>query len=236
MNKEIVSEVRLELKKHADAKASESFKRFFKEEVKSYGVKSALIGKISAKTFKKIEGYSKEDIFFLCEELLKSDYSEEVFVGLNWASFIKERCVKSDFNLFEKWLKKYVNDWAKCDVFCGSSIGYLVEKYPELINRLKKWTRSKNRWLKRASAVSLIGLARRGKRLNDAFRIADLLLQEKDDMVQKGYGWLLKEESRINQSQVFKYVVKNKKIMPRTALRYAIELMPENLRRKAMER
>jgi 3-methyladenine DNA glycosylase AlkD len=54
--------------------------------------------------------------------------------------------------------------------------------------------------------------------------------------VQKGYGWLLKEASRKHQKEVFNYVMKNKNVMPRTALRYAIELMPDTLRKRAMKR
>lgn len=55
-------------------------------------------------------------------------------------------------------------------------------------------------------------------------------------MVQKGYGWLLKEASRKHQKEVFDYVMKNKAVMPRTALRYAIELMPNKLKAKAMKK
>ena len=55
-------------------------------------------------------------------------------------------------------------------------------------------------------------------------------------MVQKGYGWLLKEESRQHQKEVYDYIVRNKKLMPRTALRYAIELMPKELKREAMRK
>jgi 3-methyladenine DNA glycosylase AlkD len=63
-----------------------------------------------------------------------------------------------------------------------------------------------------------------------------VLLTDTDDMVQKGYGWLLKEESRKHQTKVFDYVVKNRKVMPRTALRYAIELMPRELKEEAMKK
>ena len=55
-------------------------------------------------------------------------------------------------------------------------------------------------------------------------------------MVQKGYGWMLKEASKDFQKEVFDFVIKHKKEMPRTALRYAIERMPEKLRREAMEK
>ncbi|MDD2324083.1 MAG: DNA alkylation repair protein, partial [Bacteroidales bacterium] len=76
--------------------------------------------------------------------------------------------------------------------------------------------------------------ARKGKFLNDIFAIADLLLNDPDDMVQKGYGWMLKVASQRHESEIFSYVMKNKNAMPRTALRYAIEKMPDALRRAAM--
>ena len=90
--------------------------------------------------------------------------------------------------------------------------------------------------MRRAAAVSLIIPAKHGGFLNDAIGIADLLLTDKDDMVQKGYGWLLKEASRKHQTAVFDYVMKHKSVMPRTALRYAIELMPNDLKTEAMKR
>jgi len=57
---------------------------------------------------------------------------------------------------------------------------------------------------------------------------------DEDDLVQKGYGWMLKVAADAWQKDVFEYVMKNKKEMPRTALRYAIEKMPKNLKQKAM--
>jgi len=72
--------------------------------------------------------------------------------------------------------------------------------------------------------------------LKDVFEIADKLLLDEDDMVQKGYGWLLKESSRLHQKEVFDYVMKNKSKMPRTVLRYAIELMPIELKAAAMKK
>ena len=120
------------------------------------------------------------------------------------------------------------------DDFCTHSAGFLVMKNPDLINNLKKWTKSDNLWVRRASAVTLIHSVKRKKHLNESFLISDLLLTDKEDLVQKGYGWLLKEASNNYQKEVLDYVLKNKKKMPRTALRYAIEKMPEELKAKAM--
>ena len=90
--------------------------------------------------------------------------------------------------------------------------------------------------MRRGAAVTLIIPARKGLFLNDIFEIADLLLLDKDDLVQKGYGWMLKAAGEAHQKEVFDYVVKNKSVMPRTALRYAIEKMPAGLKSEAMNK
>jgi 3-methyladenine DNA glycosylase AlkD len=141
---------------------------------------------------------------------------------------------RADFEVFEKWVSSYVGNWASCDTLCNHTVGTFVEMYPEYLSELKKWAQSPNRWVKRASAVSLIVPARKGKFLNDIFVIADILLSDKDDMVQKGYGWMLKAASQSHRKDVFNYVMSKKATMPRTSLRYAIEKMPAELKTMAM--
>ncbi|MFA5291433.1 MAG: DNA alkylation repair protein [Phycisphaerae bacterium] len=230
----IIKKVRGALKAGADEKTKNSFQRFFKEEVKLYGAKTALVVKIAKDGFADIEDLSKKEIFAICEELFKSGFLEEAGIAATWSYQIRERFLVSDFKTFERWINKYIDNWAKCDTFCNHTVGDFIEQNPEFISGLKKWTKSKNRWLRRAAAVSLIIPARQGKFLKDIFEIARSLLIDKDDMVQKGYGWMLKEASRKHQREVFDFVVKNKANMPRTALRYAIEKMPEKLRKKAI--
>lgn len=232
----IVTNIRKDLKKNSDKKTKESSKRFFKEEVLVYGVKSAIVSEIAKKYFKYIKELNKKELFLICEELLKSNYCEEAYIVSNWLPKRIDLLEEKDIKIFKKWIDLYINNWAKCDSFCNHTIGDLLEKYPGLINEIKSWSKSKNKWLKRASAVSLIIPARHGKYLKDVFEISDVLLVDPEDMVQKGYGWLLKEASRKHQKDVLAYVLKNKKIMPRTSLRYAIELMPEDLRQKAMKK
>ena len=234
MKKDVLGGIRSELKQAADEKTKISFTRFFKEEVYFYGVKSAIVDKIASKYFLEIKSLGKKEILALCEELLKSDYSEESAIAFNWSYRLHQEFLPEDFALFEKWLNKYVNNWAKCDTLCNHTIGSLVERYPQYIANLKQWTKSDSRWLRRAAAVTLIIPAKEGKFLTDIFEIADSLLKDPDDLVRKGYGWMLKEASLKHQSAVFDYVMKNKSVMPRTALRYAIEKMPPELRRQAM--
>ncbi|MDD5127640.1 MAG: DNA alkylation repair protein [Dehalococcoidales bacterium] len=236
MGKDIIAEIRKELLQQVDAKTRDSAQRFFKEAVKVYGVKTALVEKMAAQRYAEIKHFSKQEVFAICEELLKSDYMEEAFIAFAWAYRRREEYQPEDFTLFESWLEQYVNNWAKCDTLCNHTVGAFVEKYPQYIANLKQWTASPNRWLRRASAVTLIIPARRGAFLKEVLEITDRLLLDKDDLVQKGYGWLLKEAGREHQQEVFDYVMRYKKEMPRTALRYAIEKMPADLKRQAMQR
>jgi 3-methyladenine DNA glycosylase AlkD len=232
----IIDKIRIELEKNSDDKTKAGSQHFFKEEIKCYGVKSAVVGKISKEYFQLIKGYTKAEIFDLCEKLWQSGYIEESFIACNWSYFIRKKYEPGDFQQFEKWINDYVNNWASCDTLCNHTIGEFIEMYPDYLSKLKEFAKSDNRWMRRASAVSLIIPARKGKFLNDILELADILLLDKDDLVQKGYGWMLKAASQSYQKEIFDYVVSNKLIMPRTALRYAIEKMPKDLKSIAMER
>jgi len=232
----IIESIRAELKVNADEKTKESIRRFFKEDVKAYGVKTPIVNKIAKKHWHHVKNFGKKEIFSICEKLFCSGFMEEAFVASVWLPNMVEAFDSSDLATFKKWIDLYVNNWAKCDSFCNHTVGEFVEKFPQSVKEIETWAQSSNRWLRRASAVSLILPARKGNFFAQVIEISSTLLLDKDDLVQKGYGWLLKEASRLHQTEVFDFVFKNRKIMPRTALRYAIELMPKDLKTKAMEK
>jgi len=231
----ILEHVRKQLQIHSDEKTRLSSQKFSKEKITSYGVKTAAVNNISKETFMLLKTFNKSDIWKMCDDLWRSGILEESIVACRWSYYIHKRYEPSDFKIFEKWIDNYVNNWASCDTLCNHTVGEFVEMYPDYLSNLKKFTTSKNRWMRRAAAVSLIVPAREGKFLNDIFEIADKLLVDEDDLVQKGYGWMLKVASKMYQKEVFEYVQKNKNVMPRTALRYAIEKMPEEYLAAAMK-
>jgi Predicted DNA alkylation repair enzyme len=153
----------------------------------------------------------------LCEELWQSGYLEESVVACIWAESLHKQYEPTDFKIFERWVHDYLTNWADCDTLCNHTIGYFVMMYPEYVTGLKEWAMSSKRFVKRASAVTLIIPARKGLFLDDIFEIANILLLDKDDLVQKGYGWMLKAASEAHQKEVFDYVVSRKSVMPRTA-------------------
>jgi len=235
----MIEKIRKELKKRIDEKYRKGEKRFFREEIKPYGVRSAEVKKIADKYWREIKNWEKEKVWQICEELWQSGWFEEGGIAINWSFRVKNKYEEKEMELFESWLKRYVKNWAHCDVFCTSSVGEMLLKYPKFLKRLDSWAKSKNRWMRRAAGVSLIYAIKKDYQnifLSKVFEIADKLLKDKDDLVQKGYGWMLKETSNIYPQEVFDFVMKRKELMPRTALRYAIEKLPKEWKVRAMER
>jgi 3-methyladenine DNA glycosylase AlkD len=232
----VVEAIRREFAAHADPEICERSQRFFKEEARCYGMKMATAVAIAKKYWKEVKAREKKEIFALCEELYRSGMMEEAFVVSEWASRLADRYEPGDIAVFRRWIETYITNWATCDGLCNHAVGDYIVRFPEQIEELKRWTQSTNRWMRRAAAVSLIVPAKRGEFLDESLAIADLPLTDTDDLVQKGYGWLLKEASRKHTDEVFSYVMAEKQKMPRTALRYAIELMPRDLKAEAMKK
>jgi 3-methyladenine DNA glycosylase AlkD len=233
---DITAKIRQILIGSADEITRQQSEYFFKEKVTVYGVKSATVQKIAKEIFAEIKDKPKAEILSACEKLWQSGYMEESFVACVWSEKLGKKLEPADFETLERWIKNYVSNWASCDTLCNHTVGDFVMKYPEFIARLKEFALSENRWVKRAAAVSLIIPARKGLFQKEIFEIADTLLMDSDDLVQKGYGWMLKAASQHDQQAVFEYVMSKKSVMPRTALRYAIEKMSEELRKQAMQK
>ncbi len=234
----IVQRVRADLVQAADLATRETGRRFFKEDVLAYGVTVPAASSIARRYLAEIkaEGMDKAGVFALCDELWASGYLEEAIVACAFSESQVKVYEAADFEVFERWVHEHVTNWAACDTLCNHTVGDLLMRCPELGERLVGWTASTNRWVRRAAAVSLVVPARRGQFHPLVLRIADALLTDTDDLVRKGYGWMLKAASEHDQTTVFDYVMDHKDVMPRTALRYAIEKMPAELKQQAMMR
>lgn len=232
----IIERVRQALINNIDEKTQRSAQNFFKEEIKGYGVKVPVVNKIGETFFREMKNCSKQEVFALCEELWRSGYMEESFVACHWSYAVRAQYEVTDLEIFERWIRHFVNNWASCDTLCNHTVGEFLEMYPECISRLYVWAEAENRWMRRAAAVSLIIPARKGLFFDDILKIALILLHDTDDLVRKGYGWMLKAASEAHQKDIFDFVILHKAMMPRTALRYAIEKMPPEMKAEAMKK
>ncbi len=224
-----------ELRSYADPVFRARAAEYFGEDgEQSLGVRTPVVRRLSARYFRQIKDHEVDRVLELCETLLETRTAEDRTIAFDWAFRCRRQFRPEHFAVFERWLEVYVHDWGGCDDLCTHALGDLVLRDPECMPHVKEWTGAENRWLRRASAVSLIYAARKGKLLPVIFDVTEALLKDPDDMVQKGCGWLLKVASKTHEDEVFQYVMRNRDRMSRTTLRYAIEKMPADRGRQAM--
>jgi 3-methyladenine DNA glycosylase AlkD len=161
----------------------------------------------------------------LCTARWKGATNEEgALVCYVYRRFAKQ-CGAREFKLFTRWLDRYVKNWGHTDGLALWLLGASIANEPALIEELDAWTRSKNRWKRRAAAVALVPSARRGLHTRDILRIAQPLVPDGDDMVRKGVGWLLKETYPKKPGEVVRFLAPWRGKAPRLVLRYAAEKM-----------
>jgi 3-methyladenine DNA glycosylase AlkD len=231
----ITAEVRAELKKAEDKDRAKNETRYFKETIKCYGTGLQKAHDIAAEISTKYKPDLKQSTI-LAEKLFEGGWFEEGLVGID---LMKKHVREFDYEMFdvlEKWAGKYIANWAHSDDLSAHLIAPVLAKYPEAAKRLVAWTSSENRWKRRIAAVSFIYEAGKGKHFSEIFTIAKALMNDKDDLVQKGSGWMLREAVKGNEKEGIAFLEKYKLQLPRTTLRYAIERLPENKRKELLSK
>ena len=113
-------------------------------------------------------------------------------------------------------------------------IAPLVAAKPARARHVFAWARSAHRWHRRAACVALIQGTRQKKYLPEIKRLANVLLHDEDDMVQKGLGWLLRETAKADAGRTVPYLMKIRRKAPRLVLRTACETVPANIRARIL--
>ena len=176
------------------------------------------------------------NILKLCEILLKEHSWALGVIAFDWANRIHKEYTIETYDIFYVWLKKYVRGWGDCDDFCTHAFGQLLIQYKELFNNILEWTEDEDFWVRRASAVILIpAILRNDYDGISPFEISDRLLNDKNELVCKGYGWMLKALSTVDEKAVIDYLEEKHSSMPRVSFRYALEKVSAEKRRYLME-
>jgi 3-methyladenine DNA glycosylase AlkD len=224
----LTEEIITETRRYYDSEKAEGVRRYFKEPITSWGIPMPVCRKIAASYRARVKGDLPLAINVV-GELHRQGVFEIAVVGDYLLSSMKKKLIPSHFDTFDMWVDT-LSKWANTDGLSTGLISETVRKDPKLAEKLLEWTESDNRWRRRASAVSLIPIARGGEMLEDTFKIADRLMEDRDDMVQKGVGWLLKEASNKHPTEVRDYLMKWRTRTSALVLRYASEKLPSDKR------
>jgi 3-methyladenine DNA glycosylase AlkD len=177
------------------------------------------------------EAWMLDDAVALADGLIEDRYLEVKSVGIEVLARYRRQFAPRLLPIWKRWLaENHSANWATTDAICGALIGPLMLEHPELAVRLAGWSRDRNMWVRRASIVGLIPLARRGHSLDLVYGIAKRLHADQEDLIQKAVGWALREAGKTDPARLERYLRAHGAAIPRTTLRYAIERFPETKR------
>jgi 3-methyladenine DNA glycosylase AlkD len=198
---------------------------FERQSVGPHGLTAPQIQRVARDVYPRIKKMSIADRDRLCTALWASgEFEGGALVCYVYRRFAKQ-CGTREFALFTRWLDRYVDNWGHTDGLSLWLLGASIANDPSLITKLDSWTGSKNRWKRRAAAVALVYSAKRGEHTSAILRIAAPLIEDQDDLVQKGVGWLLKETYPKKPAEVVRFLLANREKTTRLVLRYAAEKM-----------
>ncbi len=231
----IARKARAALRAKADPVRARGAERYFKETIKCYGVKAADIHALAAELYAGIKTtWTFADALALCDILVRDAELEAKAVGTLILNRFKKAFPPALFGRVKAWLASdRLDNWASVDTFCTEGMGAFLERYPAHVERIKSWAFHRNRWVKRASLVSFIKLARKPQFLPAIYEISASVFPVDDDLVQKANGWLLREAGKADAARLEHFLLEHGASIPRTTLRYAIERFPP-ARRKAL--
>lgn len=185
-------------------------KKYLKSPYKFFGVSVPFTDKM-AKEFKKANKDAGRDyVIGLTGILWDSEYHDEKRLGLRILQSYPEYLDYSVMPLLEKMLRQSTG-WDFVDDISIHLAGTILEKDKRVYDYLKKWSRSENFWMKRASLISQILLFRNGRGDKKLFfKFAEEMISEKEFFIRKAMGWCLREISKAAPEDAFKFLMKIK--------------------------
>jgi 3-methyladenine DNA glycosylase AlkD len=218
----------------AAAQSSVYFKAH--EQVVFFGVATPELRRIERELYQQVKGqWTFQDALAFCELLIVDKRQEAKTAGLLLLARYHKTFDRELLARFEAWLgNDCCNNWALTDALGTFVIALYLRRFPETLPQIKSWTRAENLWLRRASAVSLVPLARKGEQLDDVYAIAERLFKYPEDLIHKATGWLLREAGKTDQVRLKNFLLQHGAYIPRTALRYALERFPEAERKQLL--
>ncbi len=225
----MLGKLQREAKKLGNKKKAQVLQRFFKTSEGEYGFGDVFLG-LTVPQSRVIAIKYKDLLFSEIVELLRSEIHEERLIALLILVYQFQHEEMLERRIYEFYLKntKFVNNWDLVDLSADKIVGgYLIDKPKAILYKLAK---SQNLWERRIAMIATYNFIKHGE-FEDALGVAEALIEDQNDLIQKAVGWMLREVGNRNLRLEERFLKKHYKQMGRTALRYAIEKFPEKVRK-----
>ena len=225
------------LREHAEPEYIPRLKGFFKTGKGEYGEGDIFMG-VKSPPIRKLAQGGRALGFSGVGHLLGSPLHEERLLGLmilveKYKLQEREMCAEGQRAIYLFYCKhlKEVNNWDLVDMSCPYIVGkYLLKRRGER-KVLLDWAASPHLWTRRIAVVSNWWLIRNGD-LSMVFRVARVLMGDKEDLIHKAVGWMIREAGKKDLQRMEDFLQRNGHKMPRVMLRYAIERLSRSSKKR----
>jgi 3-methyladenine DNA glycosylase AlkD len=202
------------------------------EDLRFYNVGTDRVRAIARTIVQDHPSWTEDEAMQFADHLMGDPHLEVKGVAVEVVACYRKTFGPRLLSRWKQWLSRNESaNWATTDAICGLLIGPLLVAYPRLVPQVVRWSKDHNLWVRRASAVGLLPLVRRGPGLDAAYRVARTLHQDPADLIQKAVGWMLREAGKVDPARLEAHLRANGPRIPRTSVRYAIERFPPAKRR-----
>lgn len=230
-----ISQIKQELRKGGSREKAKILQGFFKTAPGEYGYGDIFIG-VPVPHIREIAKKYRDLNLKSALKLLKSKIHEERLLSLIILVLkFDESDAAGKNKIYELYLKntKYINNWDLVDLTAPNIVGtFLADKNKKILYKLAK---SNSLWERRIAIVATLNFIRKNN-FSDTVKITEILLKDKEDLIHKACGWMLREVAKRKKELVVDFLLKHYRRMPRVMLRYAIERFPERERLKYLSK
>jgi 3-methyladenine DNA glycosylase AlkD len=231
---DVAAQIRRALKDGGSAEHSTGVQWFFKDKIKSHGWYTADLRRAAVRFRQEVKNERGLDfIVEVADQLFSGTVLEEKVAAVFLLEKLDGEFGDNEFKLFETWLNR-ISSWADHDGLVHYLIAPMVVAKPARTKAVFRWAKSPKRWHRRAACVALIRGARARMFFPEIKKLSDSLLADKDDMVQKGLGWLLRETAKFDAKRTVPYLMNIRGHAPRLVLRTACETLPVEIRKRIL--
>lgn len=225
-----VEKIRSILRTLANPEVAKTSQWFFKTAPGQYGEGDNFLG-IKVPELRRLVKAHPEVTSADAEQLLQSKFHEErLFALLQWVRIFSKADSVQQEQIFNRYLAntEWINNWDLVDSSAPHIVGQFLLTRPRQI--LYKLAKSNSLWERRISIIATQAFIRNHD-FADTIKIAAMLLHDKEDLIHKAVGWMLREVGGHDVQTEELFLAKHYAQMPRTMLRYAIEKFPEEKRK-----
>jgi len=236
--RQLAAETTRRLKAAGDPATAAQSRSYFKshDRVRFHGVGASPLRLTERDLYRQVRRtWDVNDAIAFARLCVGNPYNENKNVGIILLARYHREYERSLLSEVERWLlSNHCDNWSAVDALAPWVITPLLRRHPSLIGRVRRWNRSRNLWLRRASVVCFVSMARHGEQLEAAYDTAVVLRNDGEDLMHKAVGWLLREAGRTDQRRLESFLLQHGPALPRTTLRYAIERFPAPSRRRLL--